>query len=58
LRDQLFFLKRVGFDAFALREDKDPHAALTGFADFSLSYQGSVDNDAPLFRRAQRGVVL
>jgi uncharacterized protein (DUF934 family) len=56
LRDQLFFLKRVGFDAFALREDKDPHAALAGFKDFSLSYQASVDNDAPLFRRIQRGV--
>lgn len=56
LRDQLFYLKRVGFDAFALREDKDPHAALAGFADFSLSYQASVDTDAPLFRRTQRGV--
>jgi uncharacterized protein (DUF934 family) len=56
LRDQLFFLKRVGFDTFDLREGKDAQAALAGFKDFSLSYQGSVDNDAPLFRRIQRGV--
>ncbi len=56
LRDQLFYLKRVGFDAFAVREGKDIRAALSGFADFSLSYQASADTDAPLFRRAQRGV--
>jgi uncharacterized protein (DUF934 family) len=55
LRDQLFLLKRVGFDAFALRPDKDAHEALKGFADFSLSYQTSVDTDAPLFRRVTRG---
>lgn len=58
LRDQLFYLKRVGFDAFALREDKDARAALSGFADFSLSYQASVDTDAPLFRRVTRGETL
>lgn len=57
LRDQLFLLKRVGFDAFALRPDKDAHAALKGFADFSLSYQASVDTDAPLFRRVTRGEI-
>ena len=58
LRDQLFYLKRVGFDAFALRQDKDPRAALASFADFSLSYQASVDTDAPLFRRVTRGETL
>lgn len=55
LRDQLFYLRRVGFDAFALRADKDPNAALESFADFSLSYQASVDTEAPLFRRVTRG---
>jgi uncharacterized protein (DUF934 family) len=55
MRDQLFLLKRVGFDVFALREGKDPLAALKSFADFSLSYQASVDTDAPLFRRVARG---
>jgi uncharacterized protein (DUF934 family) len=55
MRDQLFFLKRVGFDTFALRKDKDPATALASFADFSLSYQASVDMEAPLFRRVTRG---
>ncbi|MDR2789307.1 MAG: DUF934 domain-containing protein, partial [Candidatus Accumulibacter sp.] len=30
LRDQLFFLRRCGFDAFAVRADKDIEAALAG----------------------------
>ncbi len=54
-RDQLFYLKRVGFDAFALREDKEPQAALSGFNDFSVTYQASADTVAPLFRRVERG---
>ena len=57
LHDQLFYLRRVGFDTFAVREDKDARAALAGFADFSLSYQASTDTDLPLFRRVQRGGV-
>ncbi|WP_437883403.1 DUF934 domain-containing protein [Pseudomonas sp. LRF_L74] len=51
LRDQLFALKRCGFDAFALREDKDPYDALKAFEDFSEVYQGSSDQPLPLFRR-------
>lgn len=56
LRDQLFLLRRVGFDSFAVREDKDPQSALVGFYDFSVTYQTSADTDAPLFRRVERGV--
>lgn len=56
LRDQLFYLKRVGFDSFTVRGDQDPQAALAGFDDFSVTYQASVDTDAPLFRRVERGV--
>jgi uncharacterized protein (DUF934 family) len=55
LRDQMFYLQRVGFDAFATRADKDIHEALKGLSDFSLSYQASSDENVPLFRRAQRG---
>jgi uncharacterized protein (DUF934 family) len=51
LQDQLFALRRVGFDAFELRGDRDPQAALAGFGVFTRSYQGSVDNDLPAFRR-------
>jgi uncharacterized protein (DUF934 family) len=51
LRDQLFALKRCGFDAFALREDKDPQDALKAFEEFSEVYQASSDQPQPLFRR-------
>lgn len=54
LRDQLFFMQRVGFDAFAVREDRDIHDALKGLTDFSEPYQSSWDRKSPLFRRVQR----
>lgn len=54
LRDQLFYMQRVGFDAFAVREDKNIHDALKGLIDFSEVYQTSWDQKSPLFRRAQR----
>lgn len=50
-RDQLFLLKRCGFDSFALAPQRDPEAAVPGLDDFSLRYQGSVDDPFPLFRR-------
>ncbi|MCC7547608.1 MAG: DUF934 domain-containing protein [Burkholderiales bacterium] len=50
LRDQLYELARVGFDAFALRDDQDARAALRAFADFSEDYQAAADR-APLFVR-------
>jgi len=51
LRDQLLFLVRCGFDAFALRDDQDAEAALAAFDDFTEAYQGGVDQPLPLFRR-------
>ncbi len=51
LHDQLFFLKRCGFDAYAIREDKDAEAALAGLSDFSETYQAGCDQPTPLFRR-------
>ena len=50
-RDQLFLLKRCGFDSFSLPAHRDPEAALAGLEDFSQRYQGSVDDPAPLFRK-------
>jgi len=50
-RDQLLYLTRCGFDAFALREGRDPEAALAAFGDFSEAYQNSVERPQPLFRR-------
>jgi uncharacterized protein (DUF934 family) len=51
LRDQLFFMKRVGFDTFALRADRSVEEALASLADFSDSYQGSVEPALPAYRR-------
>lgn len=54
LRDQLFYMQRVGFNAFATRPDRDIHEALKGLTDFSDAYQTSWDQKTPLFRRLAR----
>lgn len=54
LRDQLFYMQRVGFDSFEPRPDRDINEALKGFADFSEVYQTSYDQREPLFRRVER----
>lgn len=51
LRDQLNFMKRCGFDAFAVRADKNIDDAIKGFTEFTVTYQASVDEPLPLFRR-------
>ena len=51
LHDHLYFMEQCGFDAFALREDQDPRAALSVFGTFSDGYQTSVLRPSPLFRR-------
>ncbi len=51
LRDQLFYMKRCGFNAFAVRADRDPEAALAALQDFRETYQAATDNPTPLFRR-------
>lgn len=40
-RDQLFYLHRVGFDAFEMAPGKSLTDALAAFSDFSVSYQSS-----------------
>lgn len=54
LRDQLFYMQRVGFNAFATRADRNIQDALKGLTDFSEVYQASVDQPLPLFRRTER----
>ena len=56
LHDQLFYLSRCGFDAFALRAGQDAQAALGAFDDFSDGYQTSVERPQPLFRRRRAGL--
>ena len=55
LRDQMFYMQRVGFNAFAPRPDRNIHDALKGLFDFSEAYQASLDQKAPLFKRVERG---
>ena len=51
LRDQLFYMRRCGFDAYAIRPDRDPYDALASIKDFSVTYQAATDDPLPLFRR-------
>ncbi len=50
-RDQLFYQRRVGFDAFAVRPDHDIDAAVKGLDVFNAAYQYSTDRDIALQRR-------
>jgi uncharacterized protein (DUF934 family) len=56
LRDQLFQMYRCGFDAYATRQDRNIHDALKGLTVFTETYQASVDDPLPLFRRHVRNV--
>lgn len=53
MRDQLFYLKRCGFNAFAL-QGYDLDEAVNSLSDFSDSYQAAIDEPQPLFRRRSR----
>jgi uncharacterized protein (DUF934 family) len=52
-RDQLYYLARCGFDAFALRDGENVDDALAAFDDFGEAYQAGVDRPLPLFRRRE-----
>ena len=57
LRDQLFALAECGFDAFAIRADRDAAAALSGLKDFAGIYATTSRTPQPWFRRRQQGSV-
>ncbi|NHN35818.1 DUF934 domain-containing protein [Pseudomaricurvus alcaniphilus] len=50
-RDQLFFLKRCGFNSFSMPEGTDLEKNLASLQDFSETYQAACDQPLPLFRR-------
>lgn len=54
LRDQLFFLKRCGFDSYLIRADRSAEEALASLKDFSEPYQGAIDEKRPAWRRFDR----
>lgn len=49
-RDQLFYLREVGFDAFDISDDRDLVEALFGLHDFGDGYQNTAVR-TPWFRR-------
>ena len=51
LRDQLFYMKRCGFNSFALREDRDIDDALKSLQDFSVTYQADAHETRPVYHR-------
>ena len=52
LHDQLFYMQRVGFDSYALKDGKDVVVAIeAGFSTFSDAYQASTTQPQPHFRR-------
>ena len=55
LRDQLFFLKRSGYNSFVIRQDRSAQEAIASLNDFSKPYQGAVDEPRPVFQRYNRG---
>lgn len=52
MRDQLYYLQRCGFNAFAL-DNSELEPALESLDDFSDSYQAAIDQPNPLFKRRQ-----
>jgi uncharacterized protein (DUF934 family) len=54
LRDQLFFLKRSGFNSYLIRADRSAEDALASLQDFTQPYQGAVDEALPVWRRVNR----
>ena len=56
LRDQLYYLRQCGFNAFAVRSDRNLEEALKGLRDFSDNYQATAARPLPLFRRRAQGL--
>jgi uncharacterized protein (DUF934 family) len=54
LRDQLYYMKRCGFDSFELRADQDIDGAIAALSEITVTYQAAADEPKPLFRRVKR----
>lgn len=56
MRDQLYFLKRSGFDSYLIKEGRNAEEAIASLGDFKQPYQGATD-DVPVWRRVNRSQV-
>ncbi len=54
LPDQVFYMRRVGFDALELADGKSVETAIAQLETFSVKYQAAADDARPLFRRVTR----
>ncbi len=51
LRDQMFFLSRVGVNAFEFPDGTPLEDRLKAFKEFSVTYQAAADRPEPLYQR-------
>ncbi len=51
IRDQVYFLARVGVNAFEPVAVTDLENLLTAFTDFTVNYQAAADNVKPVYRQ-------
>ena len=51
LRDQMFFLNRVGVNEFEFPDETPLGDRLKAFNEFSVTYQSAADSPEPLYRR-------
>lgn len=56
-RDQLAYLRQVGFDAFVVREDRAVDGAVEALTDFTDGYQSTVQRTPWFRRRAVQGAL-
>jgi uncharacterized protein (DUF934 family) len=56
MRDQLYFLKRSGFDSYEIKEGRNAQEAIASLNDFTQPYQGAV-SDVPVWRRIDRSLL-
>ena len=50
-RDRLEYMERCGFDAFAIPADRYSDDIVTAFGEVPVRYQGSADDERPIFRQ-------
>jgi uncharacterized protein (DUF934 family) len=51
LRDQMYYLHRLGVDSFEFAEGTDLQDRLKAFSEFTVTYQAAQDEPQPLYRR-------
>ena len=54
LQDQMFFMRRCGFDSYELAQGRDAAGAIGALTDFSVAYQPATDGASSIELRDQR----